>query len=1281
MDSEEEPFVVDRVDSFPHDRAYPSRSTRSEIRQRPTDDSLYNDRHPQRRGSGDFEPRRRLRYIIPLRRKSNSVGDEESGYSEKKPYSRGDSAPLGIDRDTSRDPAASPPEFLEIISTKWVPDDEGREIVTLTVKDQEGNHDQGEIQCESRWKHIHSDAMTLGQFYREVMRTPGLGDDDLALVGRLLNKVRNTSEKKFVHGRYLKSITLVYEGEDPDLPASYRSEDKHVRKTATFISLPVFTTCYPKRHTSTKEFEGHPVRALLQSRYRLESTKRRDKEQVITKTTSIRDQLAHESHVVHVPQIWALMINDYTIITCSALKASVLRGDTINLISYTAAQRDEATWSVHFTDARGKDFYLPLRFCKTWFDLVKQITDHCLYDEFSFIRDQLLKGGPVYQLVVASDESLVDADKWSKLVEETKTEVIHLRLIDKESVSYRSLVTYYDKEGNEVYIDSDSSADTSTISSSDDDRGDSDSSESSISSGTSSNSTSRAVDRLRTLQAKLREAEDKGDAKKVVDLKRHRIPALEKRLLELAAVGLDLDTSSEEDIRRGAKITILGPYDRRSRSGHGIDHDCPLSPTERYRARLSSRLRSTSRSRLVKGDTAFSGSTQNLSREERLSRGRATQPRVTHDRNHSGSRSRYFRDVEYDTRPRTQPRKRSHMSNPISPSRTSTLPAYPRSHWDLLRSRVRDRQVPGLRSSPISPTTGSPVIYYRPSEKQLVRSYWDLVRSSVLSREIHKIRDAEGAKTNEEVASQAKASTATALDKQKRGANSLNSLSGVLDSSSNDSSTVSPTTMDPPASFVPPKALDIPAKGILGVKQAGNDPAKPKKVLFSKDSLQSKPKLKRLIKLAHGEPSLFPKIDTSPAAPEILSPISAHPTTDIPIFLWSTQHQPSESGNLALRTSQLSTIAEMPSSVQKPAEGLRKTIHTSKTNELILHAVLAEVRTALKKPKRGTPEYAALYEKTPEKSYADVVSSVNAIRNARPNATDGATADERNINRLVSNSRRASLASASMTRRRTDSIRSVASMPAQNDAGVIKLEIFDLARTILLAFVPKGYEAPVIAKYWGAFHSLLTKASSLVFVIQPSTYPFQDDTVLNYVRERLSEICSLIHSIQMGVRAEDGSKQQRYQIPRALPAAFQHLVLLLVVIGSISDWSEYSWSQMRAAFDDCETLLIEGRKQLLLMVHTDDYRDSSGFQAVDSEALLSLILANLISSMSTNDDFHLTEVYAEYTTKIQGVVRDSASVKVGRLQRLLCQIHILIVNRSMTTSNSSAKNWTLLKVL
>ena len=74
--------------------------------------------------------------------------------------------------------------------------------------------------------------MTLGHFYREELRTPGLGHDNLALVGRLLSTV--TSEKKFVHGRYVKSITLVYRGEDPGFSASYHPEERPVRKTVAF---------------------------------------------------------------------------------------------------------------------------------------------------------------------------------------------------------------------------------------------------------------------------------------------------------------------------------------------------------------------------------------------------------------------------------------------------------------------------------------------------------------------------------------------------------------------------------------------------------------------------------------------------------------------------------------------------------------------------------------------------------------------------------------------------------------------------------------------------------------------------------------------------------------------------------------------------------------------------------------------------------------------------------------------------------------------------------------
>ena len=1240
MDTEDE-----RTDSFPLDGAYPSRSTRSHIRKHSIGDSLRNNRHIQRKDTGDFEPRRRLRHTITLRSKTNSPKDEEKGYSEEKANGLGYSTSRGIDQKTSSGSAAVlQPKSWEIISTKCVPDEEGREKVTLTVKDEGENPDQENVCCKSRWTHIPSDAITFKKFSSHVNGTPGLGDDDVALVGRLLEKVRKTSEKKFVHGRYLKPITLVYDGVDPKNPASPRPEDK-VRKTATFVSFPFFTIGCPQRHTLDKKSEGHPVRALVQSRYHLESTKRRDKEQVITKA---KYHSAHKDHVVHVPQIWALIINSKTIITCAALDASVLRGDTIELMMYTAAQLDEATWSVHLTDARGRDFYPPLRSCKTWFDLVKQITDNCLDAEYkfikdqllsdesvfqlvdardgsavnaeewskSFIRDQLLNDGPVYHLVDARDASAVNAERWSKLVEETKTEVIHLRLVNNESVS-RFLVAYYDDEGNEGFIDSDESSDTSPIFSSDD--GEESDASVSISSDTNSENNTRAISRLRSLQAEIREAESKGDAKKVKDLKEHKIPAREKKLLEMTAAGLDLEKPIEKQARRRSKIIISGPCDPRPRSGRGIDLDSPLSPTKRYRARIRSRSRSTSGTRVVNRGAAFSDSTYDLSIEEPFSHGQ----RIIHDRNHSDSRSRYFKNVNYDVAPRSRPRTLSHMPNAYPLSEVSTLPIRSRSGWDLIRSRVRDRQLPDLRSGPISPTTDCNDIYYRPSEKQLARSYWDLVRSSVREGGIQRLRNAESAKKNEGVTDQAELSTATATDKPKKGLSRLNRISDVLDASPTGSATVSPTTMDPPASFGPPNSLHIPANDVSGVSHGENDLTKPKNVLFSKHSLESKSKLNRLIKLAQKGSAESRKTTSSLAAFEARPPVVDDPTIALPIFLWPTEHKQFESGDLTRKYSKLSK-----SSPQKSYEKIKQVILTSKKEELILHTVMAEVHIALKKPDKSKPEYAKRYEQTAEKTHAGVASSMNAMRTAKNGVTDLTVVDEREI-----------------------------SNPSdQDDMGSIKFEIFDLAREILLAFVPKGYDAPVILKYWGALHKLLIeKVRPPRFLRQACTDLSQDEAEadLQRVRSRLSEICSLIQSIQMGVRAKDGSKPQQYQIPGALRAAFQHLVLWLVVIGSISKWSDDSKSQMQSTFDDCEDLLVQGRMQLLSMIHTDDFRGASGFQAVDSEALLSLILANLSSTLSTEGDFHLTEVYADYTTRIQAMVRDSASVKVRQPQSLL----------------------------
>lgn len=85
----------------------------------------------------------------------------------------------------------------------------------------------------------------------------------------------------------------------------------------------------------------------------------------------------------------------------------------------------------------------------------------------------------------------------------------------------------------------------------------------------------------------------------------------------------------------------------------------------------------------------------------------------------------------------------------------------------------------------------------------------------------------------------------------------------------------------------------------------------------------------------------------------------------------------------------------------------------------------------------------------------------------------------------------------------------------------------------------------------------------------------------------------------------------------------------------------------------CKTSLIEAKKQLMLMIHILDYDGRAGYEAVNYEALLALIFSNLMSRICEDGQPDLTEVYSEYTTKLQIIVRDKASVKIDHEIKLL----------------------------
>lgn len=426
-----------------------------------------------------------------------------------------------------------PQELLEILSTRWIADDEDREVVTLTINDKEVGARDSTTPCESRWIHIKSDKMTFQEFKREVSHVPGLGNEDMAVVGRLLNKVQRICENKFVHGRYLKPISRAYDGEDADGESEYN-------RTATFISLPVFTIEPPRRHVSGKDFEGHPVRGLLQTRYRLESTFRRDKEQVITKG-------GHDDYkgaIIQVPQVWALLINRHTLVTCANLDMTSLRGNTIKLMSYSQAQSDKATWSMHFTDTSGRTSYLSLRYSRTWLGLIKHICDDTLTSDRSLIRDDLLRNGFRFKLITSHNEG-VTADSWPRLIEEKRSEMIRLRLIE------RVIVTELNADCNEVGSRLAWPVSSWTFNDSDH----------------VSDIISGDIHKLQSLRAELEDAFDRGDSTKAELLRGKIIPTLEERIIDLIVESMRLSATNR--LGRLWRPSFSSDNDREE----GSDHD------------------------------------------------------------------------------------------------------------------------------------------------------------------------------------------------------------------------------------------------------------------------------------------------------------------------------------------------------------------------------------------------------------------------------------------------------------------------------------------------------------------------------------------------------------------------------------------------------------------------------------------------------------------------------------------------------------------------------------
>lgn len=139
-------------------------------------------------------------------------------------------------------------------------------------------------------------------------------------------------------------------------------------------------------------------------------------------------------------------------------------------------------------------------------------------------------------------------------------------------------------------------------------------------------------------------------------------------------------------------------------------------------------------------------------------------------------------------------------------------------------------------------------------------------------------------------------------------------------------------------------------------------------------------------------------------------------------------------------------------------------------------------------------------------------------------------------------------------------------------------------------------------------------------------------TFLKDTRVLLLGLWDLVEYIQYGVRTEDRTEHPMLRIPPALRLAFKDLILFFILISRPVDAETEFWSDIRRnLYERCIRRLSEGPKQIFLMMHT---QGRAGFEALDSETLLMLVIENVLAASSTEDEFHLTELYSKYTSNI-----------------------------------------------
>lgn len=232
------------------------------------------------------------------------------------------------------------------------------------------------------WQHFEVGDLRFAELEKfvELSKPQGLQESEIGLTKRLLKRVQKKAETPFVGGRFLTPLALRYD----ILDDSRYSVDR----CCIFLSFPYFDVHKAQRPKAfQKGEEVHPMRTLLQSRYRLNDTIERDKTQCVRSLkekalsscievpSSNFDNATPKDALIHVPQLWTLIMGVDRMITMGPIDDIALQGSSMRIkddAGVVQMQRNSLVRISFINQGKLEELTYPMKQCSSWFGLLNK---------------------------------------------------------------------------------------------------------------------------------------------------------------------------------------------------------------------------------------------------------------------------------------------------------------------------------------------------------------------------------------------------------------------------------------------------------------------------------------------------------------------------------------------------------------------------------------------------------------------------------------------------------------------------------------------------------------------------------------------------------------------------------------------------------------------------------------------------------------------------------------------------------------------------------------------